>query len=58
LKVGRGTPVAALIVLGGGFHFKPIERPSLLADPNLSQVRPDFVVEPVLVHAEEMRCVA
>jgi hypothetical protein len=58
VKVSRGTPVAALIVLGGGFHFKPIERAPLLADANLSQVRPDFVVEPVLVHAEEVRRVA
>jgi len=50
--------VAALIFLGGGFHFKAIERATLGADPDLGQVRTNLPVEPVLVHAEETQRVA
>jgi hypothetical protein len=50
--------VAALIFLGGSFHFKAIERTALGADPDLSQVRADLAIEAILVHAEEARRVA
>jgi hypothetical protein len=58
LRVGRGTSIAALIVVGSGFHFKPIEGAALPADPDLGEVRADLAVETVLVHAEEARCIA
>jgi hypothetical protein len=45
--------VAALIFLGGGFHFKAIERAALGADPDLRQVRTNLAIEAILVHAEE-----
>jgi len=47
--------VAALILLGGGLHFKSIEGPTLPADPDLNELRSDLAVEAVLVHAEEAR---
>jgi hypothetical protein len=50
--------IAALIFLGGGFHFKAIERATLGADPDLGKAWPDLPVEPVLVHAEEPRRIA
>jgi hypothetical protein len=50
--------VAALIFLGGGFHFKAIEGTALNADPDLGQVRTNLAVEAILVHAEETGCVA
>jgi hypothetical protein len=45
--------VAALIFLGGGFHFKAIEGATLGADPNLGQVRTNLAIEAILVHAKE-----
>jgi len=45
--------VAALILLGGGFHFKAIEGAALGADPDLRQVRTNLAIEAILVHAEE-----
>ena len=50
--------VAALIFLGGGFHFKAIEGAALGADPDLGQVRSDLAVEAILVHTEETGRVA
>ena len=50
--------VAALIFLGGGFHFKAIEGAALRADSNLDKVRPEVAIEAVLIHAEELRRVA
>ena len=50
--------VAALIFLGGGFHFKAIERTALGADPDLGQARTDLAIEAVLVHTEETGRVA
>ena len=50
--------VAALIFLGGGFHFKAIERATLDADPNLRQARTNLAIEAILVHAEETGRVA
>ena len=50
--------VAALIFLGGGFHFKAIEGATLDADPDLRQVRTDLAIEAILVHAEETGRVA
>jgi hypothetical protein len=50
--------VAALIFLGGGFHFKAIEGAALDADPDLRQARTNLAIEAILVHAEEARRVA
>jgi hypothetical protein len=50
--------VAALIFLGGGFHFKAIECATLNADPDLGQVRTYLAIEAILVHAEETGRVA
>ena len=50
--------VAALIFLGGSFHFKAIERAPLCADPDLGQVRTHLPIEAILVHAEETGRVA
>src|ERR1700693_1983208 len=50
--------VAALIFLGGGFHFKAIEGATLGADPDLRQARTNLAVESILVHAEETGRVA
>ena len=50
--------VAALIFLGGGFHFKAIERAALDADPDLGQARTNLAIEAILVHAEETGRVA
>ena len=50
--------VAALIFLGGGFHFKAIEGAALRADSNLGQARSEVAIEAVLIHAEELRRVA
>jgi hypothetical protein len=58
LRVGRGTSVAALIVVGDGFHFKPIESAALPADPDLGEVRANLAVESVLIHAKETRRIA
>jgi hypothetical protein len=56
--LSRGTPVAGLIVLGSLFHFKTVEGAALATDLNLREERPDFAVESVLVHAEEVGRVA
>jgi hypothetical protein len=45
--------VAALIFLGGGFHFKAIESAALHADTDLRQARTNLAIEAILVHAEE-----
>jgi hypothetical protein len=50
--------VAALIFLGGGFHFKAIERATLGADPDLSQVRTNLAIEAIFVHAEKVGRIA
>jgi hypothetical protein len=50
--------VAALIFLGGGFHFKAIESTPLRADPDLGQAWADLAIEAILVHAEETGRVA
>jgi hypothetical protein len=50
--------VAALIFLGGGFHFKAIESSTLDPDPNLRQVRANLAIEAILVHAKETGRVA
>jgi hypothetical protein len=50
--------VAALIFLGGGFHFKAIEGAALDTDPNLRQARTDLAIEAIFVHAEETGRVA
>jgi hypothetical protein len=50
--------VAALIFLGGGFHFKAIEGAALDANPNLRQTRTNLAIEAILVHAEETRRIA
>jgi hypothetical protein len=44
--------VAALIFLGSGLHFKPIEGPSLSPDADFGELRSDLQVESVLVHPE------
>ena len=50
--------VAALIFLGGGFHFKAIEGATLNADPDLGQARTNLAIEAILVHTEETGRVA
>jgi hypothetical protein len=50
--LGHRDTVAALILLGGGLHFKSVEGETLLADPDGRQLGPDDAIEPVLVHAE------
>src|ERR1700722_3314027 len=50
--------VAALIFLGGGFHFKAIEGATLGSDPDLGQARTNLAIEAILVHAEETGRVA
>ncbi|MGC2460116.1 MAG: hypothetical protein WA446_03935 [Steroidobacteraceae bacterium] len=50
--------VAALIFLGGGFHFKTVEGAALCADPDLGQARTNLAIEAILVHTEELRRIA
>ena len=50
--------VAALIFLGGGFHFKAIKGAALAADMDLSKAWTDFAIEAILVHTKEMRRVS
>ena len=50
--------VAALIFLGGGFHFKAIEGAALDADSDLGQARTNLAIEAILIHAEEAGRVA
>jgi len=50
--------VAALIFLGGDFHFKTIEGATLDADPDLRKVRANLAIEAIFVHAEETGRVA
>src|ERR1700722_12190744 len=45
--------VAALIFLGGGFHFKAIEGAPLDADPDLCQARTNLAIEAILFHTAE-----
>jgi hypothetical protein len=53
-----GTPVAGDIVLHPGVQFKPVEGNPLPTDGNVGEMRPDFAVEAVAVHAKIRRCVA
>jgi hypothetical protein len=50
--------VAALIFLGGGFHFKAIEGTALDPDADLGQARTNLAIEAILVHTEETGGVA
>jgi hypothetical protein len=50
--LGHRDTVAAPIFLGGGIHFKPVERAALDANTNLGQQRAYLAIETVLVHAE------
>jgi hypothetical protein len=47
-----GTPVAGLIVVYPGVEIKPVEGNSLFSDANFHQMRADFRVETVFIHAE------
>jgi len=47
-----GTPVASDIVVDPSVEFKPVERHPLAADWHRRDVRPDFRVEAVAIHAE------
>jgi len=53
-----GTPVARDIVLYPGIQFKPVEGDTLATDGNVGEMRPDFRVEAVAVHAKISGCVA
>jgi hypothetical protein len=53
-----GTPVARLILIRPGVHFKSVEGDALPADGNVGEVGLDFGVEAVAVHAEVSRCIA
>ena len=46
------------MVVGPGVEVKAVEGDALRSDRDDSDVRTDFTVEPVLVHAEEVRRVA
>ncbi len=50
--------VAALIFLGGGFHFKAIEGAALGSNADLGQARTHLAIEAILVHAKETGRVA
>jgi len=53
-----GTPVAGLILVHPGVQVKAVEGDTLLADGNSGEMRSDFGVETVAVHAEVERDVA
>ena len=55
--MSRGTPVASLMVVGPGVEVKAVKGDALCSDRDDSDVRTDFTVEPVLVHAEIRRCI-
>jgi hypothetical protein len=46
-----GTPVAGLIFVHPGIQFKSVEGNALFPDGYFNQIRPDFAVEAVPVHA-------
>jgi hypothetical protein len=50
--LGRGTPVARLIVIRPRVEFKAIEGDALHADPDLGQRRTDLAIEAIAVHPE------
>ena len=50
--------VAALIFLGGSFHFKAIEGATLDTYPDLRQARTNLAIEAIFVHAKEAGRVA
>jgi len=41
-----------------GVEFKPVEGNTLLTDGNVGEIRSDFGVEAVAVHAEVRGCIA
>ena len=53
-----GTPVAGLILVHPGVWVKAVEGDSLLAYGDSGEMRSDFGVEPVAVHAAVERDVA
>jgi hypothetical protein len=55
----RALPTVPLnILIRPGIQFKPVETDPLNAHWNLSEQRPYFGAESVLVHAEIARCVS
>lgn len=50
--MGRGTPVAPLMVVGPRIEVKAVKGDPLRSNRDDSDVRAHFAVEPVLVHAE------
>jgi hypothetical protein len=55
--MGRGTPVASLMVVGPRVEVKAVKGHALRSDRDDSHARTDFAVEPILVHAEVRRCI-
>jgi hypothetical protein len=55
--MGRGTPVASLMVVGPCVEVKAVKGDALRSDRDYSHVRTDFAVEPVFVHAEIRRSI-
>ena len=47
-----GTSVASDILVDPGIQFKAVESYALAADTDLGEVRPNFLIEAVAVHAE------
>jgi len=56
--LGHRDTVAAFIFLGGGLHFKAIERAALYADTDFGQLGSHLAVKAILVHSEKRRGVA
>jgi hypothetical protein len=50
--LGRGTPVARLIVVCPRVEFKAIEGDALHAYPDLRQRRTDLAIEAIAVHTK------
>jgi hypothetical protein len=57
-RLSRGTPVAALIVVGPGIEVKAVESDPLGADRDHGQGGAHVAIEAVLVHAEIAGCIA
>lgn len=55
--MGRGTPVASLMVVGPCVEVKAVKGHALRSDRDDSHARTDFAVEPILVHTEVRRCI-
>ena len=53
-----GTPVAGFILLHPGVQFKAVERDALSTNRDFGDVRPDFDIESIAVHAEVARRIA